>query len=80
MDLYDFKTFFMWCSIINLAIALVGYLVVVLASDRVFRVHTRWLPLSRESFNAAIYSLFGQYKLLIFIFNIVPFIALTIMA
>lgn len=80
MELYDFKIFFMWCSIINLVIALVGYVVIIMASDQVFRIHTRWFPMSRESFNRAIYSLFGQYKLLIFVFNVIPFIALAIMA
>ena len=79
MDLYDLRTFFMWCSIINLVLFVIGYLVVAYAADWVFRVHTRWFPMTREAFTVAIYSSFGQYKLLIVVFNIIPFIALVMM-
>ncbi|OPL16768.1 MAG: hypothetical protein AVO39_00355 [delta proteobacterium MLS_D] len=79
MDPGQLSAFFMWCSIINLALFASGWLTFVFAADRVYRMHTRWFPMSREAFSTASYSAFGQYKVLIFIFNVVPFAALSIM-
>lgn len=79
MEGFDARAFFMWCSVINVGVFALGYLAVACAGDFVYRTHTRWFPMSRETFTQALYAAFGQYKLLILVFNIVPFVALTIM-
>ena len=38
----------------------------------------KWFPIPRETFNVAIYSLLGFYKIVILVFNLVPYVALLI--
>jgi hypothetical protein len=78
MDTVTIRTFFMWCAIINMALLLVSSLFCAAAGNWVYRVHSRFFPLSREAFNTAIYSLLGLYKMLFIAFSLVPYIALVI--
>jgi hypothetical protein len=74
------KDFFMWCSILNIAFLTFSWLVFWLRRDWIYRMHTRWFKISDQQFNALWYGLLGFYKISIFLFNVVPFIALTIAA
>lgn len=82
MDIDLLTQFFMWCTIINGALLLLSFMCVVFgaASDAIYRLHTKWFPMSRETFNAALYLGIGIYKILVFVFNLVPWIVLTIIA
>jgi hypothetical protein len=48
------------------------------AGDWVYQIHSKWFSISRDAFNVAIYSFIGLYKILIIMFNLVPWIALSI--
>lgn len=78
MDLQTLRSFFMWCTVINGALLLVSFLILVNAGDRVYRMHSRWFAMPREAFNAAIYHYMGIFKILYLLFNLVPYIALSI--
>jgi hypothetical protein len=39
-----------------------------------------WFAMPRQTFNVAIYGFIGAYKLLIIMFNVVPYIALVIVS
>ena len=80
MDIEMLKTFFMWCSIINICLLLLGFVMWLLTSERIYALHGRWFPMPRETFNALFYALLGLYKIIIFVFNIVPWIVLAIIA
>lgn len=79
MDIYMLRTFFMWCTIINGGLLCLSFLMFVIGGDFVYRMHSRWYPIPRESFNLAMYSIMGFYKIIVLVFNIVPFIVLAIM-
>lgn len=70
--------FFMWCTILNMGLLLFSFVTVAFAGDIAYRMHTKWFPMSRETFNVVLYSFIGVYKLFVFVFNLVPWIALTI--
>ncbi len=80
MDMETLTRFLMWCSIINGGLLVFSFLMIACAGDLVYRMHTRFLPMSRETFNVVIYSIIGGCKILWGIFNLVPFIALKIIA
>ncbi len=80
MDIQALRSFFMWCSIINVGLVTLSIIILGLAGDWVHRVHGKWFPLSREAFNTVMYSLIGCYKIIVFAFNIVPYVALCILA
>ena len=78
MNIEMLSRFFMWCAILNLSMVALSFLVAALAGDFVYRLHSRWFPMPRETFNAIFYSFIGGYKILAFAFNVMPWIALTI--
>ena len=72
------RTFFMWCSIINGGMLILVSVFILTASNMTYATHKKWFKISRETFNVAMYSFLGLYKLAFFIFNIVPYLALLI--
>jgi len=78
MDIEKLTTFFMWCTILNLGLLVLSSLICVCAKDWAYQIHSRWFSISRETFNVAIYSFLGLYKVLIFVFSLIPYVALLI--
>jgi len=78
MDITVVKAFFMWCTIINVALMILSFLICAFAGDWAYRMHSRLFPISREAFNVAIYCFLGLYKMFVIVFNLIPFVALSI--
>ena len=78
MQIEEIRTFFMWCSVINMGLLTISFIACSLAGNLIYRIHSKLFPIPREKFNGILYALFGLYKILIFAFNIVPFIALSL--
>jgi len=78
MDIVIVRAFFMWCTIMNGALLIFSSLICACAGDWIYRMHSRWFPISREAFNTAIYSFIGLYKIFFIVFNLVPYVALVI--
>jgi hypothetical protein len=78
MEIDSIRAFFMWCTILNFALLVLSSLICVCAGDWAYRMHSKWFSISRETFNVAIYSFLGLYKVLVFVFNLIPYIALSI--
>jgi hypothetical protein len=79
MDLSLVQTFLLYCAAINYGILLLWFAVFTLAHDAVYRLHTRWFRLSRESFDALNYGGVAVYKIGIVLFVLVPLLAVTLM-
>jgi Family of unknown function (DUF6868) len=80
MDIQTVQSFFMWCTILNGIMLVISFLICSLAGDWVYRRHSQWFPVPRESFNLVIYGLLGLSKTLWFMFNLVPALVLGIAA
>ncbi len=80
MDIQTLTRFFMWCTIIDGAMFVLSATMLMLSpvSDLVYRIHSRWFSISRETFNVAIYSFIGFFKIIVLVFNVVPYVALLI--
>ena len=70
--------FLAWCSIINVGLLIFWLLWFTLAHDFVYRIHGKWLKLSVERFDAIHYAGMTFFKICIFLFNVVPYIALRL--
>jgi len=70
------RTFLGWCVVINLGMLLYWFLAITFAHDFVFMVHTRWFTISEESFDTIHYAMMTCYKLVVMIFNLVPYLVL----
>jgi hypothetical protein len=78
MELGQIRDMLLWCTIINFGMLLLWFGMFTVAGGWIYRLHGRWFPMSREAFNVAHYSGIGLYKLAIFMFNLVPYLALLI--
>ena len=78
MNIREIRRFFLWCTILNLALFLLYVLVTACAGDWVFRLQSAWYPFPRPTFDKLIYAFVGVYKLLILFFNVMPLLALWI--
>jgi hypothetical protein len=79
MDIATVRAFFMWCTIVNGGLLILLFLICSFAGDWMYRMHGRWYPIPRDIFNVVVYSLMGLFKIFIFMFNLVPYIALVIL-
>lgn len=75
----ELRIFFGWCTVINVAFLFYWSLMFVCARGFVYKVHTRWFKLSDERFDALHYGGLAFYKIVIFVFNLAPWVALTVM-
>ena len=78
MDIETLRAFFMWCTILNVALLAVSFAFCACAGDWVYRIHSKWFPIPREAFNVVLYSFIGLFKILVFVFNVIPYVALSI--
>ncbi len=67
-----------WATVINMGIVTLWFLLIVYAHDWVYQLHSRWFTLSIERFDTIHYAGMAFYKISIYLFNLVPFLALQI--
>ncbi len=79
MDIPTLTSFFMWCTIINGALLVFGTIMCMLVPDLVYRKHSKFFPIPRETFNVVIYSFLGLFKVFFVVFNVTPYVVLLIM-
>ena len=77
MDTATMIQFFKYCSIINISILIVSSLI-MMTSDFLYNIHTKlgaWEG-SKEAHKQLMYLWAGNYKIIIIVFNIVPYLTL----
>ncbi|UCD55505.1 MAG: hypothetical protein JSV93_01530 [Candidatus Omnitrophota bacterium] len=67
-----------WCFIINMGLLLWWFFAIAVLHDWVYKIHGKWFKLSVETFDAIHYAGIAFFKIVIFVFNIVPYFALCI--
>lgn len=78
MALETIRAFFMWCTILNGALLILSFLICVFAGDWVYQIHSKWFPIPRDTFNVVLYSFIGLFKIFFWVFNLIPYVALSI--
>jgi len=68
----------MWCTIINTGFLIFLALIYLLVPDLAYRLQSRFIPISRETFDIVFYSFIGFFKVVVLVFFVVPWIALLI--
>ena len=68
-----------WCSLINLGILVYWFLIIVFASDLVHRFHSKMFKnIERADFDRFMYMGMLSYKMIVFVFNVIPYVSLRI--
>ena len=73
-------TFFGWCTVINFGLLFIGGLFWILIKEGASGFAATMFGVTKEEVKAAFFRGLMQYRAAIFILNLVPFIALKIMA
>jgi len=71
---------FMWMTIINVAALTLSFFLIMPLKKVMCRVHAKLFGIPEQSVATAAYAYMGIYKILVIVFNIVPYIALEIVS
>jgi hypothetical protein len=80
MSIEMIRNWLLVCGLINIGMMMFWALMFIAAHDWIYKMHTKWFKLSVETFDSIHYAGMAFFKLVIFLFNFVPYFALLIIA
>ena len=69
-----------WCTVINISVLLLSTILLITLKEPILKIHSRLFGLDEETLSLTYFQYLGNYKIAIYILNLVPYIALKIMA
>ena len=72
------RAVFGWCAIINSGVLILWFVMFAVGRNWIYKMHGRFFRISEEKFDAIHYSGMALFKTGIFLFNIAPYLALSI--
>ncbi len=69
-----------WCTVINISVLLLSTILLITLKEPILKIHSRLFGLDEETLSLTYFQFLGNYKIAIYILNLVPYIALKIMA
>ncbi|WP_372796225.1 DUF6868 family protein [Pontiella sp.] len=79
MNMEILRQFFGWMTLINLGLFIWTAIMSAWCRGFIYKVHGRMFGLSEETTNKALYYFLAFYKIVFITFNLVPWLALTIL-
>jgi len=80
MDVNQITTFLGWCTVINIGFLTFAAIFLFLFNGLAIKLHSKLTGVSAEKLPSLYFSYMANYKIAILLFNLVPYIALTLMA
>ena len=80
MNIETIREFLGWCTVINFGLMALVLIKLLLIRDWASRVHAKMFGLDDASVREDYFQFVVYYKIAILVFNLVPYIALTIMS
>jgi hypothetical protein len=80
MEIATIREALLWSAVINYGVLLWWFVWFVFAHDWIYGFHGKWFKIPVQTFDAMHYGAMGIFKIAIFVFNLVPFLALLIVA
>ena len=78
MDIEKLQDFFFWCMLVNIGIYTFTAIALLVFRDVVCKILGKMFRIDEETVSKAVYRYLANYKLLITVFNFVPWIAILI--
>jgi len=78
MTIEAIRTFFGWCTIINIGIFMLQSILIIALRGAASRIHGKMFNIDEKYTSQAYFQYLGQYKIAIIVFNLVPYFALRI--
>jgi hypothetical protein len=79
MTLVEVREMLLWCSILNMGLLMLIGVMFLTAGKWICRIHGKVWGIPEEKVRISLYRVMATYKILIFVFNVVPYAALRIM-
>lgn len=76
--LQELESFLGWCTVINIGVLSVSAVAIVLMRGMATRIHGMMFGLDEVDLCRGYFQFLAQYEMAIFIFNLVPYLALKI--
>jgi hypothetical protein len=73
------REFFLWNMVINMGLLTISFIMIIAVRPWVYKIHGKLFALKEEQIDVIWYSVLAGYKIAIFVFNVVPYVALRIM-
>ena len=78
MNLDQLTAFFKWMTMINIGLLLLSSVLMVILKNVVCKMHGQLFGIREESVALVAYGYLGLYRVLVLVFNIVPFVSLLL--
>lgn len=78
MDLQVLEKFLLWCLLVNFGLYTLTVVAVMIMRDFVCRINAKLFGIEEKTVKKAVFKYIAAYKLLIIIFNFVPWLAVLI--
>lgn len=78
MDMELLSSFLGWCTVLNMTILIIASVSLFNGLERIMKIHRQFIALSDDELKAQYFRYLATYKLLILVFNIVPYVALRL--
>jgi hypothetical protein len=78
MDIEKLQEFFFWCMLVNTGIYIFTAVAVLVFRDLIYKIHRKMFGLDEETVSKSLHMYLAAYKLLITVFNFVPWIVIII--
>ena len=78
MDIEKLQEFFFWCMLVNIGIYTLTAILILIFHNTVLKIQSKMFRLDEETVSKAVYRYLANYKLLITVFNFVPWLAILI--
>jgi hypothetical protein len=79
MTLETLAAFLGWCTLINMGMLIFASLAMVSMRETMMKMHGSMFGLDDTDLARAYFQYLAQYKILVFVFNLMPYLALRIM-
>ena len=80
MNIETIREFLAWCTLINLGLMIFTAIMLLALQGPISRLHARMLDLDETFVRQSYFRYLANYKIAFLIFNLVPYLALRIMA
>lgn len=78
MDLDRLQEFLLWSLLVNAGIYIISLVGVLSLRRFLWKIHAKLFGVSEETVNKVVYLYLAFYKLLLIVFNLVPWIAIQL--
>lgn len=80
MDITLLTSFLGWCTIINIGILVYSFVFITIFQEFTLKIHSKLMKVEATKLPTLYFNYLAFYKVIIIVFNIVPYLALKLLS